>query len=422
MVARTLHDRDGTGIAHRETLARDAAEVTFSGDRAVKHRIADDHRVFRHDLLGRGGRIDDEAPSRQTLADVVVGLAFEFERHAVGHPGPEALACRALELDVDRPVRQTLVAVTLGDHARQHGAGRSVRVLDRQCQADRGAVLDRLATAFDQRAVEHAVETVILAVGLADPDALRRFGFVEQPREVEPLGFPVVDHRRPVQHLHLADHVLELAVAELRHPLAHFFGDEEEVVDDVFGQPDEALAQHGVLRRDSDRAGVQVALAHHDAAGRDQRCGREAEFVRTQQRPDDDVAPRPQAAVDLHRNARAQPVDDERLVGFGKPDLPGGPGMFDRRQRRRARAALEARDRHMVGASLGHAGRNRADPDLGHELDRHQPVRVDVLQVEDQLRQILDRIDVVVRRRRDEAHARGRVPHPGDGGIDLVAG
>src|ERR1700742_1791912 len=49
-----------------------------------------------------------------------------------------------------------------------------------------------------------------------------------------------------------------------------------------------------------------------------------------------------------------------------------------------------------VSARLGDAGRDCADADLGDELDRHVAGRVDVLEVEDQLGQVLDRIDVVV--------------------------
>ena len=115
---------------------------------------------------------------------------------------------------------------------------------------------------------------------------------------------------------------LKRAVAHRRHHLAHFFGDEEEEVDDVLGLAGEALAQHRVLRRDADRAGVEVALAHHDAAGRDQRRGREAELVGAEQRADHDVAAGADAAVDLHGDAAAQPVGDQRLVGFGEADLP----------------------------------------------------------------------------------------------------
>ena len=67
-------------------------------------------------------------------------------------------------------------------------------------------------------------------------------------------------------------------------------------------------------------------------------------------------------------------------------------------------------------------GGHRADADLGHELDADPRPRVGVLEVVDQLRQVLDRVDVVVRRRADQADARRRVPDLGDPGPDLVAG
>ena len=190
----------------------------------------------------------------------------------------------------------------------------------------------------------------------------------------------------------------------------------------MLGLAGEARAQHRVLRGNAHRAGVEVALSHHDAAGRDQRRGGEAELVRAEQRADDDVAARSEATVDLHGDASAQPVDDQRLVRLGEADLPGRARMLERRQRRGTRAALEARDRDMIGARLGDAGRDRADAHFRHELHRHLAGRVRVLEVEDELRQILDRIDVVMRRRRDEAHARRRMTHLGDGRIHLVAG
>jgi len=53
----------------------------------------------------------------------------------------------------------------------------------------------------------------------------------------------------------------------------------------------------------------------------------------------------------------------------------------------------------MIGARLGNAGGNRADSDFGDELYGYLAVRIGVFEVVDQLRQILDRIDVVMRRR-----------------------
>ena len=173
-----------------------------------------------------------------------------------------------------------------------------------------------------------------------------------------------------VEHLHLPDHLVEGPVAHRRHQLAHFLGDEEEIVDDVLGLAAEALAQHRVLGGDPDRTGVEMALAHHDAAGGDQRRGGEAELVGAKQRADDHVAAGAQAAVDLHGDAPAQPVGDQRLVGFGEPDLPRRAGMLDRGERRGAGAALEAGDGDVIGARLRYAGGDGADADLGDELDR----------------------------------------------------
>ena len=91
-------------------------------------------------------------------------------------------------------------------------------------------------------------------------------------------------------------------------------------------------------------------------------------------------------------------------------------------ERRRAGAAVVARDQHDVGVRLRDAGRDRADAGHRDELHVDPRPRVRVLQVVNELRQILDRIDVVVRRRRDQADARRRVAHLRDPRIDLVAG
>ena len=135
------------------------------------------------------------------------------------------------------------------------------------------------------------------------------------------------------------------------------------------GLPVNRGAQLGVLRRDADRAGVEVADAHHDAAGDDQRSGGEAELLGAEQRGDDDVAAGLELAVDLHDDPVAQAVEHERLLGLGEAELPRRAGVLERGERRGAGAAVVARDEDDVGVRLGDAGGDRADPDLGDELD-----------------------------------------------------
>ena len=193
------------------------------------------------------------------------------------------------------------------------------------------------------------------------------------------------------------------AEAELGEQLAHLLGDVLEEVDDVLGLAGVALAQHRVLRRDAHRAGVEVADPHHDAARDDQRRRREAELLGAEQRGDDDVAAGLELAVGLDDDPVAQAVEQQRLLGLGEAELPGTAGVLERGQRRRAGAAVVAGDQHDVRVRLGDAGRDRADADLGDQLHVHAGLRVGVLEVVDQLGEVLDRVDVVVRRRADQA-------------------
>ena len=64
---------------HGEAFAGDAAEIALARDRAVHHGVADDDRLFRHDARVLR-RLDDDASAGEALADIVVGVADDFER------------------------------------------------------------------------------------------------------------------------------------------------------------------------------------------------------------------------------------------------------------------------------------------------------------------------------------------------------
>ena len=211
-----------------------------------------------------------------------------------------------------------------------------------------------------------------------------------------------------LEQLGPADEIAEALDPERGHQPAGLLGDHDHVVDDVLGLAREAGPQLGILRRHADRAGVEVADAHHDAAGRDQGSGREADLVGAEQRPDDDVAAGSHLAVGLQDHPGAQAAVEQRLLGLGDPDLPGDAGALDRGERRGAGAAVVAGDDDVVGARLDAADGDRADPGLGGELDRDGRLRVGRAEVVDQLLEILDRVDVVVGRRRDQLGPRER--------------
>ena len=245
---------------------------------------------------------------------------------------------------------------------------------------------------------------------------------MEDGGKIDALGLPVSDVGALLQAVDAADHLVHGAEAKLGHDLSQILGHEEEEVDDVLGLPGKFLAQFGILRGDAHRAGVQVALAHHDAAHGNERRGGEAELFGAQQRGDGHVAAGLQLAVHLQAHAAAQVVEHQHLLRFGEAQFPGDAGVANRADRRSAGAAVVAADENHVGVSLGHAGGHRAHADFGNQLHGDARLGIRVLEVVNQLRDVFDRVDVVVRRRRNQAHAGNGVAHAGDHVVDLVAG
>ena len=264
--------------------------------------------------------------------------------------------------------------------AREDAADAAVAVADRQ--------LDRVTALAAPRAPRSAAlaRAPSRARRRAPPAAVRRGGAArrrrqldvrEQVRQVDAARLPVVDRARstPSRSTRPIASSSERRPSEARISRTSSATKKKKLTT-CSGVPLKRLRSSGSCVAMPDRARVQVAGAHHDAAGRDQRRRREAHLVGAEHRRDHDVAAGLQLAVGLHDDARAQVVEQQRLLGLGQADLPRDAGRLDRGQRRGAGAAVVAGDQHAVGVRLGDAGGDRADADLGDELDRDLRPRV----------------------------------------------
>jgi len=148
----------------------------------------------------------------------------------------------------------------------------------------------------------------------------------------------------------------------------------------------------------------------------------EAVLVGAEQRGDDDVATGLDAPVDPKAHPPAQLVDAQGLLRLREADFPGHPGVLDGGQRAGSRPAIHTGDVHDVGQALHHAGGDRANARLGDQLDGNRSQRIHLLEVIDQLREILDGIDVVVWRRRDQRDPLLGMPEARDLGGRFVTG
>ena len=126
----------------------DAAQEGLAAGGAEQDHVAADDVLLGDVVRGRiVGRPDHQASTRQALADVVVGVAVDAQRDALGHERAEAVAGRTVERDVDGAVRKPLSAIDLGHLVAEHGADRAVDVGDlggrtgpaSRCRSPRGS-------------------------------------------------------------------------------------------------------------------------------------------------------------------------------------------------------------------------------------------------------------------------------------------
>ena len=130
VIAHSLDDRSGAGVAHREALAGAAGGEQLAAGGAVQAGVAHDWRV-RGDAGGSAGRAQHQASAGHALADVIVGITLQLQVQAAGVPGTEALPGHAGEAGQDRRVSHAGVAVHPGDFAGNPRADAAVAVADR---------------------------------------------------------------------------------------------------------------------------------------------------------------------------------------------------------------------------------------------------------------------------------------------------
>ncbi len=101
----------------------------------------------------------------------------------------------------------------------------------------------------------------------------------------------------------------------------------------MLGLAFELSAQLRVLRGDADGAGVEVTLAHHDAAHRNERRRAQTDLFGAEQTTDDNVTSGLHLAVRLQDDTASKVVHHQCLVSLGNAELPRKTGVLDRRQR-----------------------------------------------------------------------------------------
>ncbi len=421
VVADAFDNSGGARVAHGKAFAGAAVDVEASACGTVEDGVAAD-AIFFGAELGTGRGDEGDLAAAHAFADVVVGFAGELDVYALHEEGAEALACGAVEFESEGAVGQAGVAVAVGDFAGEFGADAAVDVFDVVTEGEFAASAQGGFGILEDDVVERAVFVPVVALpGVVAGEVGVEFVDGEEAGEVDGVDAAVACAAL-AQEVGATNEFIHGAHSEAGHDFAHFLGDGVEVVDDHFGAAFEFGAEAVVLGGDADGTGVEVALAHIDAAQGDEGGGAEVVFFGAKEGGDHDVGAGAHAAVGAQGDAVAQAVEHEDLLCLGDADFPGGASVFDGGEGAGTGAAFVAGDEDDVGVGFGDACSDGADACLGDKFDADFGAGVDLFEVVDELGEVFDGVDVVVWRGGDEHDARDAAAEAGDEGGDFVAG
>ena len=111
------------------------------------------------------------------------------------------------------------------------------------------------------------------------------------------------------------------------------------------------------------------------------------------------VMPTPEQLDALAKSGLEGAIVMVNLLRFREPEFPWNSCVFQRCQRRCSGAAVIPADQHHVSVRFCNTCSDCADTYFGHELHGHTSLWIYVLQVVNQLREVLKRVNIVMRRR-----------------------
>ena len=277
VVAAAFRYRGRARITHEEPLARDAADVRFSGCRAVKGDVAENDILTCLKCAARIRR-EDQLAARQPFAESVVGIADEPDRQPLRQERAKRLPPAALrphdESVVPQRVSEPLCDLRAEDRSEsavcRRDLQRSLIAADGDAAFFR-AFHRRGFQPFSERGHEHChvrrslqlkvIEILgrVEAVPSAFPVALAkdRQRMVAQDQAHVNFEGPVRDElAADPQAVGPAGHLRHRAEAHLRHEFPHLFGGEQHKAGHMLRLSAEPGPQDLVLRGNTDRAGV----------------------------------------------------------------------------------------------------------------------------------------------------------------------
>mmetsp|Transcript_21480 Transcript_21480/g.44151 ORF Transcript_21480/g.44151 Transcript_21480/m.44151 type:complete len:370 (-) Transcript_21480:714-1823(-) len=307
------------------------------------------------------------------------------------------------------------------DFSGKHSSGTSVRVDDRDSHSEGTRIL--LDNLFDLRlsdelAVEFRTESVdVNNFFFVDLDStfdgcleetaiILRVGHTrEELVDIDVLGLrnTATLAGACLEEIGTSNNVIDLAVSKVSQKLTNFFGYEFEEVDNVLRSSGELLSELFLLTRDTHWASVQMANTSHNTTFGNHGNGSETKLFGSKKSTDDNISSSSDTTVNTQGNTVAKSILHQSRVSLGKSKLPRTSGVLDGRKRGSSSTTVATGNLDNIGIGLGNTTSDSSNSDGRDELDRNPGVLVHGVQIMNQLSKILNTVNIMMRRRRNQS-------------------
>jgi hypothetical protein len=275
VVTNTFDNCSSTRVSDGKSLSSNTTEEASTSSSTVQASVTDKDVLLGLEN-GRTGRVDDQTTTRQALADVIVGITLKLKSDTRSKESTERLTSGALDVNMDGVHRQSGLAISLGDMVREGSTHRSVSVDNVTLNSGGKTLIQSQLRLGDQLVIKSDMELVVLLSNVESGNTRSKLvGWGQEKRQVDVgclVGSQIITH---LEDFDMTYHLVNGTETKLGHDGSELVGHIVEEVDHVLRSSCELLAQLRILSSNTNRACVQVALAHKDTAHGDERsCGK----------------------------------------------------------------------------------------------------------------------------------------------------
>jgi hypothetical protein len=261
VITATLNNGSSTGVTDSETLSSNTAEVASTTSSTVQTGVTDNDVLLSLES-STARRVDNETTTGQTLADVVVGITLKLQGNTRGEVSTEGLTSGTLDVSMDGVLGQTSLSVAATDLVGKGGTETTVSIDNITLDAAGKTLLKSKFRLEDQLIVETSVQLVVLLADVVGSNTgAERMSGCQDERKVNPLLLGIAKVIANLEQLSTTNHLIDSTNTKLSHDSTHLVGDVVEEVDHVLRGTLKLLPKLRVLGRDTDRAGVEMALS-----------------------------------------------------------------------------------------------------------------------------------------------------------------